>query len=306
MSKFTFGPVPSRRLGKSFGIDLVPFKTCSHDCIYCQLGCTSNKTVERKEYVPITDVLREIESCLKEIDADYITLSGSGEPTLNSGMGDLICGIKKLTSIPVAVLTNGSLLPEEEVRDALSKADLVVPSLDASSEKTFQRINRPHPSLRFDRIVEGIAQFRRKFSGKLWLEIMFVDGINTSDAGVRNFIPLIERINPDRVQLNTVVRPPAEEGVHQVSRDAMERIRKILGPKAELIVEYDKEYEGMPPSGEEILATLKRRPCSLTDLVSCTGLHRNEILKYLTAFKEKGVITATLRNGETYYQVTGR
>lgn len=305
-SKFTFGPVPSRRLGRSFGIDLVPFKTCSYDCVYCQLGCTTNRTVERKEYVPVIEVLDEIKKRIGEVDADYITLSGSGEPTLNSGVKKLICGIKKLTPIPVAVLTNASLLSEKEVRDALTEADLVVPSLDAGREEIFRSINRPHASLCFDRMVEGIVSFRREFRGELWLEIMFIEGINSGDEEVRRFIPLIEKINPDRVHLNTVARPPAEEGIRQVPPNVMEGIKKILGHKAEVIVNYDREHEGISSSREEILSVLKRRPCTLSDLVSCTGLHRNEVLKYIAALKEEGVIIANSEGGETYYQTGGK
>ena len=302
--KFTFGPVPSRRLGRSLGIDIVPFKICTYVCIYCQLGRTTCKTVETKEYIPIADVLEEIKNLHKSIDADYITLSGSGEPVLNSGIGNLISGIKKLTSIPVAVLTNGSLLSRKEIRDAIQKADLVIPSLDAGENETFQRINRPHSSIKFDEMVEGIIQFRMEFRGELWLEIMFVDGINSSDTDVRKLIPLIDRINPDRIQLNTAVRPPADEGVRQVSMERMEIIRKTIGPEVELITKHERTYDGLPPSGDEILAMLKRRPCSLSDLASVTGLHRNEILGYVADFKEKGLITTTPGKGETYYKIT--
>lgn len=302
--RFTFGPVPSRRLGRSLGIDIVPFKICTYDCIYCQLGRTTCKTVEIKEYIPIADVLEEVKNLHKSIDADYITLSGSGEPTLNSEIGNLISGIKELTSIPAAVLTNGSLLSRKEIRNAIQKADLVIPSLDAGEDETFQRINRPHSSIKFDEMVEGIVQFRREFKGKLWLEIMFVDGINSSDTDIRKFIPLIDRIKPDRIQLNTVVRPPADEEIRQVSMERMEVIRKTIGPEVELITKHERTYDGLPPSGDEILAMLKRRPCSLSDLASVTGLHRNEILKYIGDFKEKRIITTTQGKGETYYRIT--
>lgn len=301
--RFTFGPVPSRRLGRSFGVDIVPFKTCTYDCIYCQLGGTTHKTIERKEYIPILDVLGEISNSIMNIDADYITLSGSGEPTLNSGIGKLILGIKKLTSIPVAVLTNGALLSEKEVRDELSEADLVIPSLDAGRDEVFQRINRPHPAIEFSKMIEGAARLRKEFKGKLWLEIMLVNGINTSDREVKKLIPLIERIRPDRIQLNTVVRPPAEEGARLIPDNRMEKIEATLGPKVELIAKYERKYKGIPSSREEILNMLKRRPCSLDGLVSVTGLHRSEILKYIDAFKGKGVITTSSRKGQTFYRV---
>ncbi len=300
-SKFIFGPVPSRRLGRSLGIDLVPFKTCTYDCIYCQLGRTTDKTVERKEYICVEKTLEELRNITGSIDADYITLSGSGEPTLNSGISKLIAGIKKISPIPIAILTNSSLLSEKKIRDEIKEADLVVPSLDAGDERTFREINRPHGSLKFETMVEGLIQFGREFSGRLWLEIMFVDGINSSLAEAKKLIPFIEKVNPDRIQLNTPIRPPAEKSVRQVPVEKLEEIRKILGPKAELIVRYEKMYKGIHSAENEILSMLKRRPCSLHDLASVTGLHRNEIIKYITALKEKGLITEILRENETYF-----
>lgn len=300
-SKFIFGPVPSRRLGRSLGIDLVPFKTCTYDCIYCQLGCTTNKTVERKEYVCVEEVLEELRNIPDSIDADYITLSGSGEPTLNSGISKLITGIKKISQIPIAILTNSSLLSEKRIRDEIKEADLVVPSLDAGDERTFRKVNRPHDSLKFETMVDGLIRFGREFSGRLWLEIMFVDGINSSMAEAKKLIPFIEKINPDRIQLNTPIRPPAEKTACQVPGEELEEIKKILGPKAELIVRYERMYEGIHSSENEILSMLQRRPCSLHDLASVTGLHRNEIIKYITVLKEKGLITEIQRENETYF-----
>ncbi len=300
-SKFIFGPVPSRRLGRSLGIDLVPFKTCTYDCIYCQLGRTTDKTVEGKEYICVEKTLEELRNITGSVDADYITLSGSGEPTLNSGISKLIAGIKKISPIPIAILTNSSLLSEKRIRDEIKEADLVVPSLDAGDEKTFRKINRPHSSLKFETMVDGLIQFGREFSGRLWLEIMFVDGINSSLAEAKKLIPFIEEINPDRIQLNTPIRPPAEKSARQVPEEKLEEIRKILGPKAELIIRYERTYKGMHSSGNEILSMLQRRPCSLHDLASVTGLHRNEIIKYITALKEKGLITEIQRENETYF-----
>ncbi len=304
--KFIFGPLPSRRLGRSLGIDPVPFKTCTYDCIYCQLGHTTDKTVKRKEYVCVEEMLKELRNIAGSIDADYITLSGSGEPTLNSGISKLIAGIKKISPIPIAILTNSSLLSEKRIRDEIKEADLVIPSLDAGDERTFRKMNRPHDSLRFKTMVEGLIQFGREFSGKLWLEIMFVDGINSSEAEAKKLIPFIEEINPDRIQLNTPIRPPAEKSARQVPEEKLERIRKILGPKAELIVRYEKMYKGIHSSENEILSMLKRRPCSLHDIASVTGLHRNEVIKYITALKEKGLITEILRDNETYFAAEDR
>ena len=174
-----FGPVPSRRLGFSLGVDTIPFKTCSLDCIYCQLGRTTNKTIERKEYIAGENILREIEEILKrKKKIDYITFSGSGEPTLNSRMEEMITQIKRLTSIPVAILTNGTLLYQPRMREELMEADLVIPSLDAVSEEVFEKINRPHHKLKINEVIKGINTFSQEFRGKIWLEIMLVKGVN--------------------------------------------------------------------------------------------------------------------------------
>jgi len=159
-SRYVYGPVPSRRLGRSLGVDLVPFKTCSYGCTYCQLGRTKDKTTERREYVPVDGVLDELAEKLRlGPPPDFVGLAGSGEPTLHARIGDLIAGIKNLTSIPVAVLTNGSLLWTPEVRAGLAEADLVMPSLDAGTDRTFQRVNRPHRDISFERMVDGLVAF---------------------------------------------------------------------------------------------------------------------------------------------------
>ena len=162
-----YGPVPSRRLGFSLGIDFIPFKTCSLDCIYCQLGHVPDKIVTRKDYIPAAEILSQIKEKIDSgVRIDYITFSGSGEPTLNAEIGNLIRGIKQLTKIPVAVLTNSTLLQHTEVRTALSAADLIVPSLDAVTQDVFEKINRPHPSLQISDILSGLKIFCRNSRGK--------------------------------------------------------------------------------------------------------------------------------------------
>jgi wyosine [tRNA(Phe)-imidazoG37] synthetase (radical SAM superfamily) len=165
--KYIFGPVPSRRLGRSLGVDLVPYKTCTFDCIYCDLGRTTHKTVSRQSYVPPEEIQGELELYLSVLDKkpDYITLSGSGEPTLNTNVGEIIRKIKKITSTPAAVLTNGSLLSMDGVREDLSEADVVLPSLDAITPALFEYINRPHPSLGIEDIISGLIQFRKQYQG---------------------------------------------------------------------------------------------------------------------------------------------
>ena len=208
--KYIFGPVPSRRLGRSLGVDLVPYKTCTFDCIYCDLGRTTRKTISRQSYVSPEEIQGELELYLSVLDKkpDFITLSGSGEPTLNTNIGEIIRRIKDITSIPVAILTNSSLLSLDEVRRDLSEADVVLPSLDAITPALFEYINRPHPSLRIEEIISGLIQFRKQYRGQIWLEILFCRGVNDGKEEIEKLKGVIERIQPDRVQLNTPVRPP--------------------------------------------------------------------------------------------------
>jgi wyosine [tRNA(Phe)-imidazoG37] synthetase (radical SAM superfamily) len=196
--EYIFGPVPSRRLGRSLGVDLVPFKTCSYDCIYCQLGRTTNKTIKRKEWVPIDIVIDQLKAKLSS-KPDYITLSGSGEPTLFSRLEDLVSKIKDITDIPVAVLTNGSLLWLPEVRNALKSADLVVPSLDAGSSQIFQYVNRPHSDITFSKMLDGLVTFRDEYSGKYWLEVFLIAGVTTPDAEINRLANCVNSICPDKV-----------------------------------------------------------------------------------------------------------
>jgi wyosine [tRNA(Phe)-imidazoG37] synthetase (radical SAM superfamily) len=291
--KYLFGPVPSRRLRLSLGVDIIPLKTCTQNCIYCQLGVTGVQTVERKEYVPIEAVLAELKKRLTEgMRADYITLSGSGEPTLNSKMGELIDGIKPITTIPVAVLTNGTLFTDPAVRADCAKADVVLPSLDAGDEETFRKINCPHGRINFSEFVEGLCKFRAEFTGQIWLEVFFCDRINTSDEQIEKIRAIIERIGPDKVQLNTAVRPVADKSVVRVEPDRLWAIARRLGPNAEVIADFSGiEGEGnVEANTENIFEMLRRRPCSLDDICNGLGIHRNEVLKYLSHLEAAGLI----------------
>jgi wyosine [tRNA(Phe)-imidazoG37] synthetase (radical SAM superfamily) len=201
---YVFGPVPSRRLGRSLGVDVVPFKTCTYDCIYCQLGRTTCKTIERKEWVPLESVLDEVNAKLST-RPDYITLSGSGEPTLFSPLGELIDGIKRMTSVPIALLTNGSLLWQADVRGAVQDVDLLIPSLDAADEGMFRRVNRPHEAVSFDRLIDGLVASREACRGQYWLEVLLLAGYTGTEGEVNKLAQYASRIKPDRIQLNTDV-----------------------------------------------------------------------------------------------------
>ena len=267
---YTFGPVPSRRLGRSLGVDLVPLKTCPYDCVYCQLGRTTCKTVERRQWKPLEGILEEVKRRL-DTRPDYITLSGSGEPTLFTPIDRLIDGIRAMTDAPIAVLTNGSLLDREDVQRELLGADLVVPSLDGGSDSVFQRVNRPHRSLSFERMLDGLVAFRRKFTGQYWLEVFLLDDVAADPREMEALVRAAARIRPDRVQLNTVTRPPAESWAVAVSLERMAELAAMFSPPAEVIAEFPATaVEGTGRAGrEEILQMLLAVPVRST--TSSTG-----------------------------------
>lgn len=299
--KHVFGPVPSRRLGRSLGVDLVPFKTCSYDCIYCQLGRTTCKTVERKEWVPMDVVLEELKRKLA-CRPDYITLSGSGEPTLHSRLGELIEHIQAMSDAPVAVLTNGSLLWQKEVREELALADVVLPSLDAGDELLFQAVNRPHPAITFEKLLSGLEQFRREFPGQYWLEVLLLAGQTAPPAHVQKIADWVRRIKPDRVQLNTAIRPPAEEFAVPVSQARLTELARLFSPKAKVIAEYRRRGKRVPTdaSQQAILELLRRRPCSEEDLAGALAMRPIEVAKHLTVLEAAGRI-AGQRHGCLFY-----
>jgi len=303
--EYIFGPVPSRRLGRSLGVDLVPFKTCSYDCIYCQLGRTTNKATQRKEWVPIDIVTKQLKEKL-DSKPDYITLSGSGEPTLYSRLEELIFKIKEITDIPVAVLTNGSLLWQPEVRNALKSADLVVPSLDAGSSQIFQYVNRPHSDITFNQMLDGLVKFRNEYNGKYWLEVFLLAGVTTPETEINRLKTCINSIRPDKVQVNTVTRPPAEGFAEPVPQKQLQTITKKLYKKAEVIADYSNVHKQQDFSvrREDVLTLLKRRPCSVEDVAAGLGLHRNEVVKYVEELSAEGKIEAKPQNQQLYYKAT--
>ncbi len=299
-----FGPVPSRRLGFSLGVDTIPFKTCSLNCIYCQLGRTINKTIQRKEYIAADDILREIKKVLREGKRiDYITFSGSGEPTLNSEIRRIISRIKQLTSIPLAILTNGTLLYRPRIREDLMEADLVIPSLDTVTQEIFEMVNRPHPSLKIEKVITGIDSFSQEFNGKVWLEIMVVKGINDSLEEIEKAAQVIKQMNLEKIQLNTVVRPPAEEFAQPLTAEDLKNIKTVLGKKCEIIAEFKRATQKAYKRDVEkrILSMVKRRPVTLVDISRSLGLHRNEIIKYVETLEKKYQIRTKVHSGERYY-----
>lgn len=304
--RHVYGPVPSRRLGRSLGLDLVPYKICTYDCIYCQLGRTTHLTLEQDTYVPVDAILEECFQVLAKGDKpDVISLAGSGEPTLNRAIGDIIRAIKDRTAIPVAVLTNGALLWHPDVQAALLAADLVMPSLDAGDAAAFQRVNRPHPDLAYETMVDGLAAFTRRFAGKVWLEVLLVEGITGTREEVAKIAAQAERIQPDRIQLNTVCRPPAEVAARPLAPEDMRRLADIFKGPVDIIGRaVSGPASGMP--GDESLqaairAMIARRPCTAPDVACGLGVHINEVLKHLEALTADRQLEKVVRDQQTYF-----
>jgi wyosine [tRNA(Phe)-imidazoG37] synthetase (radical SAM superfamily) len=305
-TSFTYGPVPSRRLGMSLGVDIVPPKICTLDCVYCQLGRTTQSSVTRADFVDIEAVLAEIKRKLDAgLKADFITLGGSGEPTLNSRLGDLIDGIRRLTNIPVAILTNGTLLYRQDVRAECAKADMVAPSLDAGDAATFEAVNRPNRDITIEKLVSGLEQFRKEYSGQIWLEVFLIAGVNTDAEQIELIKGLIQRIRPDKVHLNTAVRPPAEPDVRAVPREVLDRIARQIGGACEVIGEAPAGLSDRHEIRTEadVVSVLKRRPCTLEDICAGLGITHNEAVKHVTHLKEAGIVCSEQRGKVTYFHI---
>ena len=262
--------------------------------------------MEQRPYVSVDTILAQLSAKLKEVGhVDHITLGGSGEPTLNDHVGPLIHEIKMLSHIPVAVLTNSSLLGDPRVRQSLLEADVVLPSLDAYDEKGFQAINRPHGDIRFEDMVKGLIAFRKEFSGAIWLEVFVLEGINGTDEDAVQFSKWIEKINPEKIHINTSVRPPAEAFAKQASPETLARFCRALGDKAEIIASFkgSGKHAMKRSLDEALLNILARRPCTLQDLASALGMHENEILKRIDPLVTNGKVNTTRKGPTMYYHI---
>jgi wyosine [tRNA(Phe)-imidazoG37] synthetase (radical SAM superfamily) len=312
MYKYLFGPVPSRRLGMSLGVDLVPRKVCTLDCVYCEVGKTTKKTTDRKEYIKATKIIEELTHYFQNNPLpDYITFSGSGEPTLNIRIGEILQFIKRnIPDVPVAILTNGTLLSDKTLRSAISDADLVIPSLDAATNSTFQRINKPSSHISIDQHIRGIIDFRKEYQGKIWLEIFILPDYNDSKEELQELKKAILKIKPDSVQLNTLDRPGAISGLRSAGRQELEDIIQFWGLDNVEIIQASsgrKNIEAYRTDTESaIIETISRRPCTLDDLTKILGLHVSEINKYLDVLEaEKKIKSIHLERG-VFYQVADK
>jgi len=309
MYNYLFGPVPSRRLGMSLGIDLVPLKVCSLNCIYCECGHTTQLTIQRKEYIPYRKVVEELSHFMSHNPTpDYFTFSGSGEPTLNTRIGDVLNFIKSnYPGIKIAVLTNGTLLSDPNVRREISKAELVLPSIDAASDLTFRKINRPFKTLNVKNHIDGLSKFRKEFNGKIWLEVFVVPGYNNNNEELSLLKKAFEKISPDLIQLNTLDRPGTKQGIRRAQMAEMLRIVDFWGLENVEIIKpaanrktnkaFRKDIE------TAILETIRRRQCTIEDLEQMLGLHRNEINKYLAKMEAEAMFETVIMERGIYFQI---
>ena len=309
MYKHLFGPVPSRRLGMSLGVDLVPHKVCSLNCIYCECGRTTELTLKRKEYISYIEVVKELKNYFSNNPApDYITFSGAGEPTLNSRFGDVLKFIKSnYPDITVAVLTNGTLFYQKQVRKELLDADLVLPSLDAASDLSFRKINRPFHKLNINEYIQGLVDFRKEYRGKIWLEVLILPGYNDNTEELQILKEAFKKIKPDSIQLNTLDRPGTIAGLKAASKDKLQEIVDFWGldnveiiaaaPERKNIKSYRKDTENA------ILETISRRPCTVADLGKILGLHINEINKYLDVLASENKIKSVREERGLFYKL---
>jgi wyosine [tRNA(Phe)-imidazoG37] synthetase (radical SAM superfamily) len=311
--KYLFGPVNSRRLGLSLGVDLVPAKICSFDCVYCEVGRTTGLTCRRGEYVPTGEVIAELDEYFTALAEErggpaphVVTLTASGEPTLHSGIGRVIAFLKDRTELPVVVLTNSSLLGDPQVRLDLMAADIVVPSLDAVLPESYARVNRPaRECCDPQALVEGLVAFGEEFGGEIWLEILLVEGLNDSEEDIGALAAAVARIRPSRVQLNTVVRPPAEVSARPVTAARMREIAGRFGP---IPVEVIADFSGTgaragEESREEILKILQRRPGTARDISQALGLPEPVVARLISELAKAGGIRETIHDGRKYYQI---
>ncbi|MGA7875166.1 MAG: radical SAM protein [Desulfoferrobacter sp.] len=301
-----FGPVPSRRLGRSLGIDVIPYKTCSFDCVYCESGHTTHLTVKRQAFVMPDLVLQELTDYFRKYPqgAEVITFSSAGEPTLYKPLGELLRKIKKqLPSLPLVVLTNGSLLWDPEVRKDLMVADRVVPSLDAATIEVFERINAPHPSLELSTIKEGLSAFRKDYRGQFYLEVLLVSGYNDQPQHLRQLRRFIEQLNPDQVELNTVVRPPAESTVSGLTDERMKSVLKFFPEHRTHIVGH---YDGCSQAGQDsdlavrIVEMVKRRPCTVSEMAASLGVELKGLAAAVVGLEKRNLVVRCFFNDVEY------
>jgi len=308
--KHLFGPVNSRRLGISLGVDLVPYKYCPQNCVYCEVQQTTHLVEERQEFFPVLSILEELDAFLeKQPELDYITFSGAGEPTLYSALGSVIKYIKQhYPAYRLALLTNGMLFPQAEVRKEVLPCDLILPSLDAALQHSFEVINRPLPGFDVHRLIDGLVNLRQEYHGLIWLEVFLIPGINDTETELQALSDAIARIKPNVVQLNSLDRPGTESWVKPLSLKSLQAAQAFMEARVDMPVEIiAKSHHSENPAAvdkqlaEMIINTLQRRPCTAEDLSLSLGVHINEICKLLREMHESGQVSVKRESRGVFY-----
>ena len=305
--RFLFGPVPSRRLGMSLGVDPVPFKTCTLDCVYCECGKTTVYEIERQEFFPVADLIVQLDQFLSSNpQLDYVTFAGSGEPTLYSKLGELINYVRSnYPQYKTALLTNGTLFYQESLIEEVLGLDLIIPSLDAATEESFAAINRPDNRLNLKRITNGLVNLRKVFTGQIWLEIFIVPGVNDNEHELNALSEVSRRINPDRVQINSLDRPGTESWVAGLGQQELQRIKQYFLPlNVEIIGKYKQTGTHNifnMPEAQLVFETIQRRPCTIHDLAELTGLRAAELNKYLREWEQQGLLASKKEQRGIFY-----
>lgn len=288
--KHIFGPVHSRRLGISLGVDVIPYKYCPLNCVYCEVQRTNHLTLRRQEFFPPEEILSEVREILStNPELDYVTFSGAGEPTLYSRIGEVILRIKEeFPQYKLALLTNGVLLKHPTVRKEILPLDLILPSLDACHQDTFEKINRPHPSIKVSDLISGLIDLRKEYSGPIWLEVFIIAGLNDSEEELECLSQALNRIRPDKVQLNSLDRPGAEFWVKPAGSRVLREVQRFLSERVNMPVEIiaripsDKDELMVPPEIEKKFASLLNdHPLTTEEIAKASGLHINEVCHYL-------------------------
>ncbi len=302
--KYTYGPVPSRRLGLSLGVDILPYKTCTVDCLFCQLGRTSNLTITRSSFFPKEDILDEVLTVCHQENPDYVTFSGSGEPALNKDIGWIIKRIKEEVEAKVAVLSNSSILWMPDVREDLNFADVVVPSLDAGTDSYWKRVNRPHPDLLFDRMISGLVDFSNQYKGELWVEILLVRGINDQPENIDAILSILAQMRYTKIQLNTVVRPPSEKTALPLTPEELEAISKRFPPNTEIVATFQKRGKHVGGQGDRdrILDAISRRPMTIKQIEQSLGIPAERSENVMKSLIDEGLAKAIIHGQEEFYE----
>lgn len=309
--KHLFGPVMSRRLGVSLGVDLIPYKYCPLNCVYCEVQRTTHHTLTRQEFFPLEEIVSELDDALKNSPhLDYITFSGAGEPTLYSRIGEIIQYIK--THHPgykLALITNSVLLGDQHVLQEIKACDIALPSLDAVSQDVFEKVNRPLAGVSAASLVQGLIEFRKSFAGIIWLEVFIIPGVNDHDEELQRISDAIAQIKPERVQINSLDRPGTEDWVTAASLKTLQRIEKFFAQRLDSTVEiiakvsYDRSAESLDDEAVgQIKAIITRRPSTAEDLSKSLELHINEVSKILRQLSSEGLVKVARQERGVFYQ----